>query len=97
MKFGPIISYATFIKSLFPKKLDVAGSFLLVAWVYVSYAQDDLSSYGVPIEPLITSDTENQRQAEQQHEEGGHHHHHHSGNPLDWLRESIPGNFNHVI
>jgi hypothetical protein len=52
-----------------------------------------LGSYGVPEEPLITPETDNQRQAEEQHEEhggdGGHHHH--SDNPLDWLRASVPG------
>ena len=47
------------------------------------------SSYGVPEEPLITPETENQRQAEEHGGGGGHHHH--SDNPLDWLRASVPG------
>ena len=71
----------------------VSGFFVLVATFYVVCAQNGLSSYGVPEEPLITSDTEQQRQAE---DHGGGHgggHHHHSDNPLDWLRASVPGYF----
>ena len=43
---------------------------------------------------MITPDTQEQRKSDQQEEEGGghgHHGHHHSDNPLDWLRDSIPG------
>ena len=56
------------------------------------YSDEAVSSYGVPEEPLITSETENQsqRQAEEGHGGGGGHHHHH-GSPLDWLRASVPG------
>ena len=48
----------------------------------------------MPEEPLITSETENQRQAEEGPGGGGGgggHHHHHGDNPLDWLRASVPG------
>jgi len=45
---------------------------------------EPLGTYGEPIE------TENEAQSEAQ-DEGGHGHHGHSGDPLDWLRESIPG------
>ena len=63
--------------------------------IFIVLGQRDISleavsSYGIPEEPLITSETENERQAEEEHGGGGHHHHHH-GNPLDWLRESVPG------
>ena len=66
---------------------------LLVAVFYTGFAQNDLSSYGVPEEPLITSQTENQADAAEEHGGGGggHHHHHHGDNPLDWLRASVPG------
>ena len=58
-----------------------------------AYSDEAISSYGVPEEPLITSETENQsqRQAEEEHGGGGGHHHHHGDNPLDWLRASVPG------
>ena len=64
--------------------------------IFIVLGQRDISleavsSYGIPEEPLITSETENERQAEEEHGGGGGHHHHHHGNPLDWLRESVPG------
>ena len=57
-----------------------------------AYSDEAVSTYGVPEEPLITSATDNQRQAEEgPGGGGGHHHHHHGDNPLDWLRASVPG------
>ena len=59
-----------------------------------AYSDEAVSTYGVPEEPLITSATDNQRQAEEgPGGGGGHHHHHHGDNPLDWLRASVPGLF----
>ena len=70
---------------------------------HLAHAQNDYSSeagssYGVPEEPLITSETENQRQAEEgPGGGGGGHHHHHGDNPLDWLRASVPGSYSLLI
>ena len=83
---------------MFPGTLLLWSSFQ----IFIVLGQRDISleavsSYGIPEEPLITSETENERQAEEEHGGGGHHHHHH-GNPLDWLRESVPGTkYYHVI
>ena len=66
--------------------------------------QEDGYNYEVPENPLVISrpgaeplgtygeplETESDNEAQAQ-DEGGHGHHGHSGNPLDWLRESIPG------
>ena len=75
------------------QNLIILGTFFLLVGFHTVLSQNTLGSYGVPEEPLITPETDNQRQAEEQHEEhggdGGHHHH--SDNPLDWLRASVPG------
>ena len=65
--------------------------------------QDDVAGYNyeVPENPLTISRPEDNIEAasdlaadaQQPHDDGGHGHGHHggSGDPLDWLRESIPG------
>ena len=58
--------------------------------------QEDGYNYEVPENPLVISRepevaSDLQADAQEGHSEGGHGHHGHGGDPLDWLRESIPG------
>ena len=73
-----------------------AGSIVFLVILHTGSAQnaEELSSYGVPEEPVIQDS--NILSEEHGGDEGGHHHHGHghSDNPLDWLRESIPGTMN---
>ena len=76
-----------------------------MTWFYESnffQPQEEGYNYEVPENPLVISrpddydepiESADNSLADAQHGDGGggHGHHDHSGNPLDWLRDSIPG------
>ena len=64
---------------------------------HIFQPQEEGYNYEVPENPLVIPspiESADDSLADAQHGDGGgggHGHHDHSGDPLDWLRDSIPG------
>ena len=69
----------------------------IIIFCFIFQPQEEGYNYEVPENPLVIPspiESADDSLADAQHGDGGgggHGHHDHSGDPLDWLRDSIPG------